>query len=166
MSEIDRLLDQLRRAFVAEAWHGPSVLEALAGIDARLAAHAPASGAHSIGEIVLHMAVWKRVVADRIGGRRNDPSPAEDWRPLRPATAARWQKAIAELRASHRALESAVRKLKDADLDVKPLGFSTRYVLIHGAIQHDLYHAGQIVVLAKAARAEAPVTRRRPARKA
>jgi uncharacterized damage-inducible protein DinB len=165
MSEVDRIREQLRRAFVADAWHGPAVLEAIAGIDVRLAAHAPASGAHSIGEIVLHMAVWKRVVADRIRGRQNEPTPAEDWRPLRPATAARWRRAIAELRAAHRTLESAVKRLKDDDLEVRPLGYSTRYVLIHGAIQHDLYHAGQIVVLAKAARAEAPVTRRRAVRR-
>jgi hypothetical protein len=37
-SETRRLEDQLRRAFAGEAWHGPSVLEALEGITAEQAA--------------------------------------------------------------------------------------------------------------------------------
>ena len=36
-----------------------------------------------------------------------------------------------------------------ARLEQKPAGGATAYVLMHGAIQHDLYHAGQIAVLKK-----------------
>lgn len=35
---IDRLDEQLRRALEGEAWHGPSVLESLAGVSAAQAA--------------------------------------------------------------------------------------------------------------------------------
>jgi len=48
MSETTRLADQLRRAFKGEAWHGPSVLEILDGIDAKRAATHPIDGVHSI----------------------------------------------------------------------------------------------------------------------
>jgi len=41
MSESTRIADQLRRAFDGEAWHGPSVLEVLDGVDARTASRAP-----------------------------------------------------------------------------------------------------------------------------
>jgi hypothetical protein len=34
-------------------------------------------------------------------------------------------------------------------------GFSSLYVTLHGLVQHNLYHAGQIVVLDKAAQATA-----------
>ena len=34
MTEIERILDQLKRAYEGDAWHGPSVREALAGVTA------------------------------------------------------------------------------------------------------------------------------------
>ena len=34
MTEIERILDQLKRAYEGNAWHGPSVREALAGVTA------------------------------------------------------------------------------------------------------------------------------------
>ena len=32
MTEIERIIDQLNRAFVGEAWHGPGVIEILDGV--------------------------------------------------------------------------------------------------------------------------------------
>jgi hypothetical protein len=54
-TEVSRLDDQLKRALEGEAWHGPSVLESLAGISAAQAAIHPIAGAHSIWELVLHI---------------------------------------------------------------------------------------------------------------
>ena len=46
---------------------------------------------------------------------------------------------------------AAVRKLPEAKLDeIAPGKDHSLYVMLHGAIQHDLYHAGQIAVLKKA----------------
>ena len=45
-AEINRLEEQLSRAFEGEAWHGPSVLESLAGVSAAQAASHPIAGAH------------------------------------------------------------------------------------------------------------------------
>jgi uncharacterized damage-inducible protein DinB len=46
----------------------------------------------------------------------------------------------------------AVRELRDEQLDEKPSKRTdnSRYVMLHGIVQHDLYHAGQIAVLKKA----------------
>jgi hypothetical protein len=39
----------------------------------------------------------------------------------------------------------------DERLDAPILpGFSSRYVSLHGAVQHNLYHAGQIALLRRA----------------
>ena len=61
MSEIERMLDQLKRAFEGEAWHGPSVKEAIAGVTAAQAHARPLANAHSIWELVQHIAVWEAV---------------------------------------------------------------------------------------------------------
>ena len=52
--ELTRLEEQLRRVFEGEAWHGPAVLEVLAGVSVEAAAAHPIPGSHSIWEIVLH----------------------------------------------------------------------------------------------------------------
>jgi hypothetical protein len=54
------------------------------------------------------------------------------------------------LTETYQALREAVLKLDDAELDEPILpNMSTRYVSLHGAIQHTLYHAGQIAVVRK-----------------
>ena len=68
MTETFRLADQIRRAFEGNAWHGDSVLELLAGVNAKTAAARPIKNAHSIWEILLHIAAWDDAVRRRIGG--------------------------------------------------------------------------------------------------
>jgi uncharacterized damage-inducible protein DinB len=68
MSETARLADQIRRAFEGDAWHGDSVLELLATVDAATAAARPIKNAHSIWELILHIAAWDDAVRRRTGG--------------------------------------------------------------------------------------------------
>ncbi len=152
MSEIDRILDQLQRSFERVAWHGSAVLELLDGVTAKQAAYRPAANVHSIEELVLHMATWKRVVSARIRGRVFDPTAEQDWPPSGAADTARFAAALAALEQAHRELVAAAGEVDDKDLDQRgtPSG-SSRYILLHGVVQHDLYHAGQIAILRKLA---------------
>lgn len=151
MSEMNRIADQLRRAYEGDAWHGPSVLEALEGITAAQAARRPIPEAHSIWEIVLHIATWNDVVRRRALGEKVDVSDAEDWPAVTATDEESWTRAKSRLDAAHRALLELLATLPESRLD-EPLvpGGSTGYIQIHGVVQHDLYHAGQIVVLKKA----------------
>jgi uncharacterized damage-inducible protein DinB len=153
MTEIERILDQLRRAYEGEAWHGPSVREVLAGVTAEQARVRPLANAHSIWELVHHIAVWESVGRRRLEGDRaqiNISSP-EDWPPPDDASAAAWEQAKASLDRGHQALRDAIARVPESRLD-EPIfeGMSTVYVTLHGVIQHDLYHAGQIAMLKKA----------------
>ena len=158
MTEIERILDQLKRAYEGNAWHGPSVREALNGVTAEQAAARPLPGAHSIWELAHHIAVWEDVGRRRLEGDRaqiNISSP-EDWPPADDLSEAAWVQAKASLDRGHRALTEAIAQLKESRLDEPILeGMSTVYVTVHGVIQHDLYHAGQIALLKKALAAEA-----------
>jgi uncharacterized damage-inducible protein DinB len=152
MSEIDRVRDQLKRSFDRESWHGPAVLELLDSMDTRVAAFRPAPDVHSIWELVLHMTTWKQVVTDRIQGRVNAPTDDEDWPAVGAPTPERFRAAVDALREAQRRLDDAVSRLDPSELDEIPAGGRTsRYILVHGAIQHDLYHAGQIAILKKLA---------------
>lgn len=159
MTERDRLLDMLARVHSGDAWHGPSVMAALDGVDAERAAAHPLAGVHSIWEIALHVTAWRHEVAARVRGKT--PSiPAEgDW-PLPGRDESSWTATKAALDASHReltllveqlpheALEQRVGRSRDAGLGA---GVSMA-IMLHGIVQHDAYHAGQMAMLAKATR--------------
>ena len=151
MSEAERLHDQLRRAFEGEAWHGPSVREVLAGVTAAQAAARPLRNAHTIWELVLHIAAWEAIVRRRLSGQLIvEVSDEQDWPPVRDTSEPAWKRALEELSRGHQQLRQAVAGLTDERLGEKVPGKDhTIYGTVQGAIQHDLYHAGQIAILKK-----------------
>ncbi len=155
MTEVDRIRDQFRRAFEGEAWHGPSVLALLAGVTARQAAAHPIPGAHSIWELTLHIAAWESACLRRLQGDPAQLSDEEDWRPVNDTSEAAWENTKKYLIDNHRELLEAIAALDEARLN-EPIitssstPYSTVYVTLHGGVQHDLYHAGQIAMLKKA----------------
>jgi len=68
--EVRRIQRQLEHTFNGPAWHGPALLELLADVNAGKAAARPIAGAHSIWELVLHIAAWDKAVARRLAGDR------------------------------------------------------------------------------------------------
>ena len=154
-TEVERIRDQFRRAFEGEAWHGPSVLSLLDGVTAQQAASHPIPGAHSIWQLTLHIAAWERACRRRLEGDPAQLTDLEDWQPINDTSEAAWERTKQQLIDNHRALMDAVARVDDARLD-EPIikdsstQFSSVYVTLHGGVQHDLYHAGQIAMLKKA----------------
>ena len=151
-SEIDRLDEQLRRALEGEAWHGPSVLESLAGLSAAQAASRPIADAHSIWELVLHLASDYDLVLRRLAGDGRPYTAAEDWPACPAPTEENWQQTVQELTMLNEKLRQAVRDFPDQGLDdpLVPEVPYTAYTQFIGVTQHNLYHAGQIALLKRA----------------
>jgi len=151
MGEMERIEDQLKRSFQGKAWHGPSVLEALEKVPAEKASARPLARAHTIGEIVQHMTVTYQLVLSRLRGDATPLSPDEDWASVEDTGEKAWQSALMDLKRSHSELCQALSLAGDSQLDQPILpGYSSRYVTLHGLVQHNLYHAGQIALLKKA----------------
>jgi uncharacterized damage-inducible protein DinB len=112
--------------------------EAMQGITADQAAWKPEGGKHSIWQLVGHVNFWRGYTLDAIAGkpkpapedvkRRNFPEPGE-------ASEAAWQRARAELEATHRRVHEAIAN------EATPLE-RLKYHLAH-----DSYHLGQIMYL-------------------
>lgn len=153
MSESDRILDQLQKAYAGGAWHGPALREVLQGVQAQEASAHPIPNAHSIWEIVAHLTASCHVIERRLQGDRADLSEAEDWPALDPVSEQSWQDGLVALEAGHQAVIQQGCNLSDERLD-QPIvpGYSSIYRTLHGHIQHLLYHAGQIALLIKAQR--------------
>lgn len=148
MPEKRRLLDLIDRAWRAEAWHGPALLEVLKGVTPAMAAKRLVKGAHTIWELADHVATWNEVVAMRLAGK-NPPVPPEWNFPATPRpTAAAWKATLRRLARSQARFRAAVTVFPEARLGRRrPRTKSTWYVLIHGQVQHQLYHAGQMALL-------------------
>jgi uncharacterized damage-inducible protein DinB len=156
MSETTRLADQIRRAFEGGAWHGDSVLELLANVDAGTAAARPIKNAHTIWELVLHINAWDDAVFRRTGGTAVALSDKENFPPVTETSSASWRKAVEHLKRTHEDLVKAVAAFPDARLQEQVPGktqsYYNFYYMFSGIVQHELYHAGQIALLKKAVR--------------
>jgi uncharacterized damage-inducible protein DinB len=152
MSETQRIETLLQQAFEGNAWHGPALRQLLADVTASSAAARPLANAHSIWEIVLHIATWEEVVRRRLQGETIvDLPPDQDWPSVRDTSEAAWHKALQDLEQANRALREMIVRIDDWHLtDDVPGKDHSVYTMLHGIIQHDLYHAGQIAVLKKA----------------
>jgi uncharacterized damage-inducible protein DinB len=100
---------------------------------------------------VLHIAAWERACRSRLQGDREQLSATEDWPPLTVTGPEAWEETRTLLKQGHDDLRAAVVLVDESRLDGPIIeGMSTVYVTLHGIIQHDLYHAGQIAILKKA----------------
>ena len=155
MTEVDRIQDQFLRAFDGEAWHGPAVLALLNGVTALQAAARPIPGAHSIWELTMHIEAWERACLRRLNGDPARLTDEEDWQPINDTSEAAWESTKQQLIDTHRELLDAITQVDEARLN-EPIimnantPFSSVYVTLHGGVQHDLYHAGQIAIVKKA----------------
>ena len=158
MSEVTRIIDELSREHDGDPWHGAPLLHILEGVSASHAAAHPIDGAHSIWELALHVTAWKKEVRRRLSGAEAGLPEEGDWPPVGEATEQRWREARIRLQDAHSALLKDLRGFPEEKLD-KPTNDKrdrsigtgvSYYVLLHGVVQHDVYHAGQIAILKRA----------------
>ena len=116
----------------------------------------PVSHAHSIVQLVLHVASWKEIVAERLRASAPfDVSPERDWPPAAEGEAG-WKHALERLDAAERALVDAIAGFPPDRLLSPVHGKRHTYAVeIRGITQHDAYHGGQIALLKRAARGAA-----------
>ena len=135
------LLDALDCAFDRRSWHGANLMSALRGVPFAQRARR-VHGRRSIWEQLLHAAYWKHRVLVMLTGKRAFPRKGSDWpRVPQQLTEAAWRADVEMLRSIHRDLRRAVIALAPGRIDRK---ISWQ---VHGAVAHDVYHAGQIKLL-------------------
>jgi len=151
MSETNQVVEELKLSFDGEPWHGPSLTDILVGVDATTAAERPIGAAHSIWELVLHIAAWEGAIRTRIVERRAlQLSDEENFPPVTNSSESSWRDTLESLRRNHEDLLQAVSRLSEAQLSEQVPGkpYDLRFML-HGAAQHAAYHGGQISLLKK-----------------
>jgi uncharacterized damage-inducible protein DinB len=151
MNQIELIADQLQHAYTGEAWHGPSLLELLNGVTADQALARPVAGAHSIWELTMHIGAWMCACRRRLAGDPAKLTSQEDWPAINGSSPVAWRQTLDALEHEQNQLRAAICSLPEPSLENQVPGknYSVAFML-HGVIQHNLYHAGQIALLKKA----------------
>ena len=140
----------LAEAWAGPAWHGPPLRSIVRELGADLGWRRPAGASHSPWEILLHMAYWEYRVTRRITGVRGRfPRGPANW-PAAPDSAdeERWVADVALLEGVHAEFMAVVATLTDRDLH-RQVGRHTIEESLRGIAAHDLYHGGQMRMLAR-----------------
>ncbi len=145
--EIQNIKTLLDETFNGPAWHGPSVQEVLKDISNEEALKSVES-AHNIAELVFHMIAWRNYLINKLKGQESyDVSEKENFQKIDHLTHDEWVNLKSRLIASQEELQALLSKQNDEILNQKVGKRNyTFYVLMHGIIQHDLYHLGQIIL--------------------
>ena len=148
ITETGRIADQLRRLYDGPSWLGPTATEIIQDIDEAAARRRTLAHAHTIWELVLHIAAWLRIARDRLTATElRDVGEAENWPPMEGS----WEEAKSSLETEVHALGQAILNFPEKRLEEQAPApeAQTFYQLLHGVIQHSAYHAGQIALLKK-----------------
>jgi hypothetical protein len=156
--ELENLTESLRQSLSGDPWHGPSVAALLADITPGEATAHPVAGAHSIIELVLHLAAWTREVGSRLSGNPPALPAIGDWPPYAGDAGPAWAAAQRTLHEAHADLLPLVQRLpagrlsdRVGDLREASLGTGVSCgVMLAGLAQHHAYHGGQIAILKRA----------------
>lgn len=142
------LATQIQTTYAKQPWYGGGVLESLNKIpeDQWYQQH----GHRTIADLVGHVIAWRNFAIARLDGRTDfgiEMNTEEDWPDCSGLSKTTLLQQLADTQT---ALLSTLASLEDADLETtvpSQYGYN-RGDLALGIMQHDIYHTGQINLLA------------------
>jgi uncharacterized damage-inducible protein DinB len=130
-----------------DPYYGPSLLATLRAAGDGLLTLRPSWARHSASELTAHVAAEMRYTIQIIDGTA---PPWVEGETTWPPPAASLAATLDDLTHSSRSLTAAVRALDDSALDRETTLKLPLRTVLYGTLQHNAYHAGQIVLLLKA----------------
>lgn len=153
MSWLNEAADQLDEVYNGSPWYGRSVRDILQKIHPQKAGLRLHGEGHSIFELAEHMLSWRNYLIEKLNGNHAfiiEVNDQRDWKPQRPVSENDWQNLLDAFDKSQSSLLAKLRNAKENELAGMVPGKSYTFrPLIEGIIQHDIYHAGQLVTTAK-----------------
>lgn len=150
-NNIEDLIQNLNASFHGGAWHGPSLLEHLKGLKFTTAGYR-ISNIHTIAELIYHITSWRLFAIKKIQGDAlyNIDSEKKNFGDFKKIDEFELETLMMELTLSQDELVKALENKEDIFLDeIVPGAEYTFDTLLHGIIQHDIYHSGQIAIIKK-----------------
>jgi len=150
--EIDYIITTLQSILNGEPWYGRSVMKILQEINPELVYKKPNAHSHSLLDLLYHMNTWADFALKRLEKEEEKDLAAFeklDWREIDPKEHT-WEKGLAQFKVTHDLIIELLETKDDEFLssEVPYREYNFRF-LLHGIIQHDIYHIGQIAYLKK-----------------
>jgi len=150
--QIGHIISSLHTVVEGEPWFGKPVMTVLHEVDPKIVYKKPNDASHSLIELLYHMITWAEFTLKRIEGEEDDDITAFDkldWRQI-DTNGHTWDKAVAQFKVTNDLIIEALQAKNDEFLGGKVdyREYNFRF-LLHGLIQHNIYHAGQIAYLRK-----------------
>jgi uncharacterized damage-inducible protein DinB len=150
MKEAKRIKKLFENLYDGSPWIDVTIMDTLKSISAQRAAKKIAPGRNSIWQIVNHIIAWRENVLLRVQGNKIVTPNNNYFIEIDNVSEAEWQKTLERLANSQ---DQWIRFLENFDESkfetIYPSNKMSYYEHIHGILQHDAYHLGQIVLLSK-----------------
>jgi len=145
-------IEQLEETYGGSPWYGKSLSTILREIEPSKAG-TPIDNSHSIYQIAYHMLAWRKYLVEKLQGNAIyaiELGSSADWVQGSTVGAAEWSRLLADFDENQKRLLALLNEQSEALLEKtvpgKKYGFRK---LIEGMVQHDIYHAGQLVTTAR-----------------
>ncbi|MEO6546783.1 MAG: DinB family protein [Ferruginibacter sp.] len=150
MKETARITELFEDLYDGEAWIGETLSGTIKNVSAKQAAGKITPQWNSIWEILIHLIRWRENVLQRVQGVITEsPDHNYFWR-VEDESEEAWSNTLVELEKSQQNWISFLHGMHEEDLEkVYERNNLSYYKNIHGIIQHDAYHLGQVIMLAK-----------------
>jgi len=150
MKENELIIKLFEDLFDGSPWIDVTIMGTLKGISSKNASKKISVNQNSIWEIVNHLISWRLNVLQRVQGKVIITPGNNYFEPITDSSPSAWERTLKELQDSQTQwLEFLKQLTPDTFSKVYPNNKMTYYEHIHGIIQHDAYHLGQITLLAK-----------------
>ena len=150
MKESQRIINLFEKGYDGSPWIDVNLVDTLHSVSAEVVLKRLSPSSNSIWEITNHIISWRKNVLQRVQGNQLKTPSHNYFITVKKGTAAEWKKTLQELEASQQEWIQFLKKLKEPALEeIYSPNEMSYYEHIHGILQHDVYHLGQIVMLAK-----------------
>ncbi len=150
MKETARISGLIKALYNGHPWLEVTIMDNLSKLSWEKAGKKAHPRLNSIWEIVNHLVSWRLNVLKRVQGEVIKTPENNYFTAVTDQSEQAWLRTLDNLQASQEAWIQFLEQVDDGILEkTYPVNNMTYYEQIHGIIQHDAYHLGQIVLLAK-----------------
>jgi len=150
MKETKRIIGLFEDLYEGDPWIDVNITGTLKNISAQQAATRVLDRSNTIWEIVNHLISWRLNVLKRIQGKVIKTPENNYFETVTDTSEAAWAKTLKKFDDSQKQWISCLEDLRSKYFStVYPTNQMTYYEHIHGILQHDAYHLGQISLLVK-----------------
>jgi uncharacterized damage-inducible protein DinB len=150
MKETDRIIKLFDDLYQGTPWLDVTIMDTLKNLTPERAARKIKPDWNSVWEVINHVISWRLAILERIEGREVISPEHNFFVPVTDQSTEAWNITLERLQDSQDKWINYLRNFPEREFDVVPDKKPySKYELIHGILQHDAYHLGQIRILVK-----------------